>query len=94
MVFTACCNEIKFMWYTAVCSSAVFVLFQMNSGPCLKNSVALDEFCEYAVLAGRMDTRSSVGRDAPHFSEVCRQRVTFGLQRENARLLINGAIKK
>ena len=24
------------VWYTAVCSSAVFVLFRMNSGPCLK----------------------------------------------------------
>ena len=22
------------VWYTAVCSSAVFVLFRMNSGPC------------------------------------------------------------
>ena len=38
---------------------------------------ALDEFCEYAVLAGRMDTRSSVGWDAPHFSEVCRQWVSL-----------------
>ena len=55
---------------------------------------ALDEFCEYAVLAGRMDTRSSVGWDAPHFSEVCRQWVSFGLQRENARLLINGASRR
>ena len=26
----------KHLWYTAVCSSAVFVLFRMNSGPCLK----------------------------------------------------------
>ena len=51
---------------------------------------ALDEFCEYTVLAGRMDTRSSVGWDAPHFSEVCRQWVSFGLQRENARLLASG----
>ena len=25
------------VWYTAVCSSAVFVLFRMNSGPCLKH---------------------------------------------------------
>ena len=24
------------VWYTAVCSSAVFVLFRMDSGPCLK----------------------------------------------------------
>ena len=23
------------VWYTAVCSSAVFVVFRMNSGPCL-----------------------------------------------------------
>ena len=41
-----------------------------------------------------MDTRSSVGWDAPHFSEVCRQWVSFGLQRENARLLINGASRR
>ena len=27
------------VWYTAVCSSAVFVLFRMNSGPCLKKSI-------------------------------------------------------
>ena len=46
------------------------------------------------VLAGRMDTRSSVGWDAPHFSEVCRQWVGFGLQRENARLLTNGASRR
>ena len=26
----------KHLWYTAVCSSAVFVLFRMNSGPCLR----------------------------------------------------------
>ena len=26
----------KPVWYTAVCSSAVFVLFRMNSGPCLE----------------------------------------------------------
>ena len=25
------------VWYTAVCSSAVFVLFRMNSGPCAGN---------------------------------------------------------
>ena len=25
------------VWYTAVCSSAVFVVFRMNSGPCLKD---------------------------------------------------------
>ena len=25
------------VWYTAACSSAVFVLFRMNSGPCLNN---------------------------------------------------------
>ena len=24
------------VWYTAVCSSVVFVVFRMNSGPCLK----------------------------------------------------------
>ena len=29
----------KPVWYTAVCSSAVFVLFRMNSGPCSKKTI-------------------------------------------------------
>ena len=45
--------------YTAVCSSAVFVLFRMNSGPCLK--IALLKMMDSAAAALSPPAPSVIG---------------------------------